>query len=179
MSIELPDSRWIDLDGPVHFREWDGPEGLTFVCVHGLGGSLLNWLAVAPRLAERGRVVAIDLVGFGKTPREGRSAGIKANRQLLSRFMDVETRGPVVLVGNSMGGAISVLQAALEPGSAEGLVLTSPALPWGRGGRPDPMVVAAFAMYQLPGVGERFMRERAKRLGPERLVRETLGLCCA
>ena len=59
-----------------------------------------------------------------------------------------------------------------------GLVLTSPALPWGRGGRPDPVVAAAFAMYQIPGVGERFLRERAKRLGPERVVRETLALCC-
>ena len=36
----------------------------------------------------------------------------------------------------------------------------------------------AFAMYQIPGVGERFMRQRAARLGPERLVRETLALCC-
>jgi pimeloyl-ACP methyl ester carboxylesterase len=151
---------------------------VTFVCVHGLGGSLLNWLSVAPRLAEHGRVVAIDLVGFGKTPREGRSASVKANRQLLSRFLDAHTSGPVILAGNSMGGAISLLQAGLEPDSVDALILTSPALPWGRGGRPDPMVVAAFAMYQVPGVGERFLRERARRLGPERLVAETLALTC-
>ena len=178
MPLDLPESKWVDLDGPVHFVEWGGPEGVTFVCVHGLGGSLLNWLSVAPRLAEHGRVVAIDLVGFGKTPREGRSASVKANRQLLSRFLDAATSGPVVLVGNSMGGAISLLQAGLEPDSVDGLILTSPALPWGRGGTPDPMVVAAFAMYQVPGVGERFMRERARRLGPERLVTETLALTC-
>jgi pimeloyl-ACP methyl ester carboxylesterase len=89
-----------------------------------------------------------------------------------------ETEGPVVLIGNSMGGAISLLQAAFEPESVAGLVLTSPALPWGRGGRPDPVVAAAFAMYQIPGVGERFLKERARRLGPERLVAETLALCC-
>jgi pimeloyl-ACP methyl ester carboxylesterase len=58
------------------------------------------------------------------------------------------------------------------------LILTSPALPWGRGGRPDPKVVAMFAMYQVPGIGERFLRERARRLGPERLVAETLALTC-
>jgi len=177
-GIELPDERWADVDGPVHFREWAGPTPPTFVCVHGLGGSLLNWLAVAPRLAERGRVVSLDLVGFGKTPRDGRSSSVKTNRFVLSRFLREETDGPVVLIGNSMGGAISMLQAALEPESIAGLVLTSPALPWGRGGRPDPVVAAAFAMYQIPGVGERFLRERARRLGPERLVRETLALCC-
>jgi pimeloyl-ACP methyl ester carboxylesterase len=178
VRIELPESRWTDIGGPVHFREWPGSPGPTFVCVHGLGGSLLNWISVAPGLAERGRVLAVDLVGFGKTPRDGRSASVKANRLVLSRFLDRETTGPVILVGNSMGGAISMLQASLEPDSVDGLVMTSPALPWGRGGRPDPVVAAAFAMYQIPGIGERFMRERAKRLGPERVVKETLALCC-
>jgi pimeloyl-ACP methyl ester carboxylesterase len=177
-TLEIPDSRFADIDGPVHYREWPGPEGLTFVCVHGLGGSILNWLSVAPGLAEHGRVVAVDLVGFGKTPRSGRSAGVRANRLVLSRFMRSETEGPVVLIGNSMGGAIAMLQAALEPDSVAALALTSPALPLTRSGRPDPVVVAAFALYQLPVVGERVMRRRAMRLGPERLVRETLALCC-
>ena len=175
--IELPESRYVDIDGPVHYREWSGPSSLTFVCVHGLGGSLLNWLSVAPGLAERGRVFAVDLAGFGRTPREGRSSGIRANRLLLSRFLRDVTDGPVVLAGNSMGGAIAMLQAALEPDSTAGLVLTSPALPFARGTRPDPMVAMAFAAYQVPGVGERFMRERARRMGPERIVRETLKMC--
>ena len=177
-GIELPEERWADVDGPVHFREWEGTSPPTFVCVHGLGGSLLNWISVAPGLAERGRVIALDLAGFGKTPRDGRSASVKANRILLSRFLRDEADGPVILIGNSMGGSISLLQAALEPESVAGLVLTSPALPWGRGGRPDPVVAAAFAMYQIPGIGERFLKERARRLGPERLVAETLALCC-
>ena len=47
-TLELPESRWIDIGGPVHYRQWDAPDSLTFVCVHGLGGSLLNWLSVAP-----------------------------------------------------------------------------------------------------------------------------------
>src|SRR5439155_2033294 len=123
---ELPESRYVDIDGPVHYREWSGPSSLTFVCVHGLGGSLLNWLSVAPGFAERGRVFAVDLAGFGRTPREGRSSGIRANRLLLSRFLRDVTNGPVVLAGNSMGGAIAILQAALEPDSTAGLVLTSP-----------------------------------------------------
>ena len=69
MQIELPPSRFADLDGPVHYVEWDGPPGRTFVLVHGLGGSLLSWLAVAPGLARHGRVLAMDLPGFGRTER--------------------------------------------------------------------------------------------------------------
>jgi len=177
ISIDLPESKFVDIDGPVHYREWAGPSSVTFVCVHGLGGSLLNWISVAPGLSRRGRVVAVDLAGFGMTPREGRSSGIRANRLLLSRFIGEVVDGPVVLAGNSMGGAIVMLQAALEPNSVDGLVLTSPALPFSRGSRPDPMVAMAFAAYQVPGVGERFMRERARRMSPERVVRDTLKMC--
>ena len=64
MTIEVPESRWADLDGPVHYVEWDGPAERTFVLVHGLGGSSLSWLAVGPRLARHGRVFALDLGRF-------------------------------------------------------------------------------------------------------------------
>ena len=71
----LPELRTLDIDGPVAYREWgaDTGSGPTFVCVHGLGGSLLNWVPVAPGLARHGRVLAVDLAGFGLTPSAGRS----------------------------------------------------------------------------------------------------------
>jgi pimeloyl-ACP methyl ester carboxylesterase len=43
----------------------------------------------------------------------------------------------------------------------------------------DPAVAAMFTAYAFPGIGERLLRWRADRLGPEGLVRQTLGLCCA
>ena len=71
-GLELPDSAWIDVGCRVHYREWPGPaEGQTFVCVHGLGGSLVNWALVAPGLARHGRVLALDLAGFGLTDPDG------------------------------------------------------------------------------------------------------------
>jgi pimeloyl-ACP methyl ester carboxylesterase len=89
---------------------------------------------------------------------------------MLSRFITEVADRPVILVGNSMGGAMSMLQAAYEPASAEGLVLTSPALPWERGGMPSSLVLAAFAMYRMPRLGEWFVKARNDRLGPERLI---------
>src|SRR5262245_7091923 len=105
MPIEQPPSRFVDLDGPVHYVEWEGPPERTFVLVHGLGGSLLSWLAVAPRLARHGRVVALDLPGFGRTERNGRRSRLSDLRAMVSRFVDDVAGGPVVLVGNSLGGA--------------------------------------------------------------------------
>ncbi len=169
-------SHVIDLDGPLHYADYGG-EGQPLVLVHGLGGHHLNWLGVAPRLAERARVVAPDLAGFGRTPPSGRSSSIRANRVLLDRFIDELFDEPVILVGNSMGGLISLMQTALRPDKVAGLVLVDPALPRTKGARPDALVIAAFASYGVPGIGERFVRERARRLGPEGLVRETLRIC--
>jgi pimeloyl-ACP methyl ester carboxylesterase len=173
------ESRWIELDGPVHYAEWEGPaDGPTFVLVHGLGGSHANWLSVAPGLARRGRVLAPDLAGFGRTAPEGRRSTIGANRRLLHRFIEATGAAPVILAGNSMGGAISALEAADEPEAVAGLILVDAALPRARGAPQDAVVAAVFATYLVPGVGEQFMRRRAKALGPERLVQETMRMCC-
>jgi pimeloyl-ACP methyl ester carboxylesterase len=173
------ESRTINLDGPVHYAEWEGPaDGPTFVCVHGLGGSHVNWLSVAPGLAKRGRVLAPDLAGFGRTPPEGRRSTIGANRRLLHRFIEATGASPAILIGNSMGGAISAIEAADEPESVAGLVLVDAAIPRAINTGGDPVVAAVFATYLVPGVGERFLKSRQRNLGPERLVEETMKLCC-
>jgi pimeloyl-ACP methyl ester carboxylesterase len=177
-GVWLPPVQTVDLDGPVRYREWPGPPGATFVCVHGLGGTHLNWMAVAPGLSRHGRVLALDLSGFGHTPRAGRSSGLPANRRLLSSYISEVVEPPVIGVGNSMGGAIVALQAALEPTSLAGAILTSPALPWTREVRPERVIVAAFTFYRVPGLAEVLVRNRALRWGPERIVREALRVCC-
>lgn len=176
----MPESRWVDLDGPVHHVAWDGPATRTFVLVHGLGGSLLSWLAVGPGLAKHGRVFALDLAGFGRTPRAGRRSRVSDNRVLLSRFIDeVAAPGPVVLCGNSMGGGVSMLQAALEPASVEGLVLSNSVFPWVRGAYPAPVVLVGFGLYRLPRVGEWVSRRRLNGLDAERAVRLGLRIIAA
>ncbi len=170
-------SRSADLGGPVHYLDFGGA-GPTVVLVHGLGGSHVNWLAAGPRLAARARVLAVDLAGFGRTPPAGRSSRVRANQRLLGRFVEEVAGAPAVLVGNSMGGMISVLEAAQHPGRVAGLVLVAPTVPRPRGVPLDRLVGVAFAAYAIPGVGERFLARRRAQLGTEGLVRETLRLCC-
>jgi pimeloyl-ACP methyl ester carboxylesterase len=171
VTLDLPEMRTTDLDGPVAFREWDGPRETTFVLVHGLGGSHINWIQVATGLAGLGRVLAPDLPGFGYSPRNGRGSGLMDERRFLSRFIDERASGRVVLVGNSMGGVIGILHAAVEPASLGGLVLTSSPFPWTRGALPHPAVLAAFAAYDAPGLGPLLLEARVRRLDAERAVR--------
>ena len=170
-------SRWIDLGGPVRYLDFGGPAGgPLIVCVHGLGGSAVNWAAVAPLLTDRYRVLAPDLAGHGLTRSAGRRTDVAANRVLLHRFIESVAAGPVILMGNSMGGMISLLEASAAPGSVAGLILVDPALP-AVPARPDPLVIAMFALFSTPVLG-RVMRDRRRRLSPEALVASTLSLCC-
>lgn len=179
-TLEVPESRFVDLDGPVHYVSWDGPAERTFVLVHGLGGSLLSWLLVGPSLSELGRVYAVDLYGFGRTERNGHRSRLMEQRALVSRFIhEVAGGGPVSLVGNSMGGGISLLQAALEPGSVETLVLSNSVFPYARGALPAPIVMAGFAAYQVPRLGEWAARQRVTRLEAQRAVELGLRIIAA
>jgi pimeloyl-ACP methyl ester carboxylesterase len=170
-------SQLVDLGGPVHYLDFGGA-GPAAVLVHGLGGSADSWLAVGPPLAERARVLAVDLAGFGRTPPAGRSSGVHANRRLLDRFLSEVVGGPALLVGNSMGGTIALLEAAARPERVAGLVLVDPSLPRPRQVRIDPEVRAVFTAYAIPLLGERFLARRRAQVGPEGLVRDVLRVCC-
>jgi pimeloyl-ACP methyl ester carboxylesterase len=177
--VSLPPSRWADLDGPVHYVDFGGPDdGPLVVCVHGLGGSHANWLAVAPQLARTCRVFALDLAGFGLTRGGARRTTVEANTDLLHRFVREVTGGPVILVGNSMGGAITALATATHPEDIAGAVLIDPALPLYLTSRADPGVTALFAAYFAPGMGSLLMRGRRRVRTPEEMAMETLRLCC-
>lgn len=169
-------SRTIELDGPVHYIDFGGnPQGPTMVLVHGLGGSHLNWDLLAPLLTPHVRVLALDLPGFGRSEPGERLASVQANVDILDRFLAEVAESPAVLVGNSMGGMISIFTAA-RACAVSGLVLLDPALPGGRR-RLDPLVASQFLLYGLPFVGERFLWLRRQRQSPRTRVREMLALC--
>jgi pimeloyl-ACP methyl ester carboxylesterase len=172
-------SRWASLAGPVHYVDHGGPaDGPLLVCVHGLGGSHANWSAIAPLLTPTCRVVALDLAGFGHTRGGSRSTGVDANRRLLGRFLEEVSGTPVILVGNSMGGLIAILQAADSPATVAGLVLIDPALPVGVRARPDPVVAATFAALSIPAVGRSLLSRRRSRQSAEDAAMDLLRLCC-
>jgi pimeloyl-ACP methyl ester carboxylesterase len=173
------EKRTLDLDGPVHVADFGG-SGAPIVLVHGLGGSYANWMDVGGALAGRGRVVAPDLLGFGRTPLAGREPSIAANVAMLKRLLahlGASAQAPATLVGNSMGGLVSLLLAAEVEDSVSRLVLVGPALPRPAGAPVDMRVATLFTLYAIPGVGELFMSRRVAKAGPERVLRETLRLC--
>jgi pimeloyl-ACP methyl ester carboxylesterase len=172
-------SRWVDLGLPVHYVDHGGPaQGPLLVMVHGLGGSAVNWAALAPLLTGTCRVLALDLAGFGHTQAGAHSTSITANQRMLARFVSEVAGGPAILVGNSMGGTITILQAVRHPETTAALVLIDPALPARAGSRPDLLVAASFGMYAVPPLGRAMLRARRRVRSPEQLAMDVLRLCC-
>ncbi|WP_245160863.1 alpha/beta hydrolase [Blastococcus sp. CT_GayMR16] len=170
------ESRVVDLDGPVHYVDFGGPQdGPAIVLVHGLGGSHLNWDLLAPLLNDHARLWALDLPGFGRSEPGARKASVSANAAALHRFLTEVVGEPAVLIGNSMGGMLSILATGEHPEAVTGLVLIDPAVPGPRRAL-DPLVALMFAIYAVPLVGERFMRMRRTRQSELARVREMLTL---
>jgi pimeloyl-ACP methyl ester carboxylesterase len=172
------ESRTFDLDGPLHYADFGG-SGRPIVLVHGLGGSHVDWIDVGPRMAERTRVLAPDLIGHGYTEPLGRSASIWSNRDIVDRFIREVAGEPAVVMGNSMGGLIAMLEGAENPDSVTGLVLVDPAIPQAPGVAPDPVVEQLFLLYDTPGAGELILRQMAEAIGVEATFDQLMGLICA
>ncbi len=103
----------------------DGP---PVVLLHGIGRDRGDWCAIAPALAERFTVHAIDIEGFGASEPWGESVSLASMaRAVRATLVAVGEHRPVRLVGNSMGGAVALRIAADEPSAVERLVLISPA----------------------------------------------------
>lgn len=169
-------SRYVEIEGaPVHVADYAG-EGAPVVCVHGLGGSHINWVSVAGGLARLGQVTALDLPGFGFSPVAVRKPTMETHRRTLDGYLR-SLGEPAVLVANSMGAALSILQTAASPDTVRALVLVSPASPRARGVWPDPEVTALFSIYLVPGGALGAVTARRKLMTPEEIARWTLDLC--
>lgn len=159
--------------GPLHLASLDGA-GRTLVCLHGLGGAHTDWLGVAPALAEHGRVIAPDLIGFGRTPLAGRSAAVDDQVPAVAALAEQTAEGPVTIIGNSFGGLVAMRLAASRPDLVDELVLISPALPPRRPWVTDTQGSMWVTAYALPGIGRGIVRWRRRRLGALGMARERL-----
>ena len=119
--------RWVTVAGRpmnvIELGEGDPP----MVFVHGLSGSWQNWLENLPHFAERHRVVAMDLPGFGESAMPADRISISAYGRWVDELLERLGIDEPVVVGNSMGGFIGAELAIAFPRRVRRLVLVSAA----------------------------------------------------
>jgi pimeloyl-ACP methyl ester carboxylesterase len=164
-----------ELGGAVRITEYGGPtDTAPAVCLHGLGGSALNFGLVAPLLATERRVVVPDLLGHGGSGApEPRDGSVEAQLRMIGQLLDRVIGRPVVLVGHSMGGVLAMLHAVRAPDTVERLVLIDPPVPNVTRWRRDPRLTAKLALLRCPGVSALVARQ-VTGMSPEQLVQRQL-----
>jgi pimeloyl-ACP methyl ester carboxylesterase len=164
------------------------------LCVHGMSGAATNWTDLMAELAPDFDCAALDLPGsgFSPPPKSGAGYSVSALAGTVIRVIDAllggrdpgapdqganqgagRSGGQVHLVGNSMGGAVSVRVAARRPDLVKTLTLISPAMP----DRKVRRTVAHFPLLALPFVGERLVRQWAVRYPVENRVAGVFATC--
>ncbi|MGH8913005.1 MAG: alpha/beta fold hydrolase [Acidimicrobiia bacterium] len=161
--------------GPIHEVDFGG-SGPSIVLIHGLGGSTTNWNAVAPALAEHGRVRAIDLPGFGLTPPRA-DFKVETHRQAATAYLEALDAPWHTVVGNSTGALLGEMIAATRPELIDRLVLVSPATP---PVFPDPLLdwptVIRLMVQATPILGELYGRRFLRSNTPQEAVRKSLAM---
>lgn len=113
-------------DGTLHARTiGDGPTGV--VLLHGLGGSNAYWGAAYDALADTGRLVVPDLLGFGASPRPPSGYTTDDHVDALIAVLDeVGVAGPVVVGAHSLGCLLALALARRRPDLVAGVVALCP-----------------------------------------------------
>jgi pimeloyl-ACP methyl ester carboxylesterase len=117
------------------YDELGDGDGPPVVLLHGFGVCRRFWDGVTPALAARGRVLALDWIGYGESSRPGRGLGLEGHGAVLNGFLAAVVGRPCDLVGHSMGASIAALAASAHPERIERLVLC------------DPLIRAADGLY--------------------------------
>jgi pimeloyl-ACP methyl ester carboxylesterase len=106
-------------------------EGPPLVCLHGLGGTKASFLPTLSALADRNRVIALDLPGSGDSDKP-LSAAYDAPyfADAVAAALDALDLERADLIGNSMGGRIAIEAGLRTPKRVGRLVLLSPAVAW-------------------------------------------------
>jgi pimeloyl-ACP methyl ester carboxylesterase len=96
----------------------------TIILIHGFGACKEHWRHNLEFLSEFNRVIAIDLLGFGASskptslvggesiPCDGFNYGMKLWAKQIQDFISQNISGPVVLIGNSIGGVVALRTAS-------------------------------------------------------------------
>ena len=98
-----------------------GEQGSWVVFCHGLFGQGKNWTQMAKTVADRHRVLLLDMPQHGRSPWTDDFSYTDAADQVAAAIAEHAGDEPVALVGHSMGGKIGMVLALRHPAQVDRL----------------------------------------------------------
>jgi len=108
----------------------DRGNGTPILCIHGTGGSALQWEAAAAEYSKRGRCISYDRRGNFRSerPESYESTNMSEHTDDAAALLDVLSASPAVIIGRSYGGGIALDLALRFPDKVTALALLEPAV---------------------------------------------------
>lgn len=148
-------------------KDESGPDKPAMFLIHGSNASLHTWEPWVARLRDDYRLISFDLPGHGLTGSvPGDDYSVSAMAHFVKEIHHLFKLNKVILVGNSMGGAVALQYALDHPADVQALVLVSPS---GMQRDPEDRGVGAFRL-----VGSAFGREMMRYVTPRFMIENTL-----
>lgn len=124
--------RWLRVPYALNVRYNQKPKKprATVLFIHGIGNNGDVWQDVIKELPKDIRVITIDLLGFGHSPRPKwamYNAKTQANA-VLATFLKLRITSKVIVVGHSLGALVAIEMAKRYPLLIDSLILCSPPL---------------------------------------------------
>jgi pimeloyl-ACP methyl ester carboxylesterase len=107
----------------VLFSEKLGDEGETMVFLHGIAGSTRYWKSRVVPLADHNRLLFVDLLGYGKSPKPWTKYTVE--RHVDELYQLLQDQEPMTLVGHSFGAFVATAFCARYPHLVKRLILIS------------------------------------------------------
>ena len=156
-SLRPPD-KYVTVGG-IQTRFWSqGDQGTQVVLIHGISGSVDDWINNIGVLARYHRVYAMDLVGFGRCDMGGHDISLEGMTDFVRRFMQTQSIETADIVGHSLGGRLAIRFAAEFPEMTRHLVLAASS-GLGTG------VPLSLRLTSIPHVGELLWRPSRSSVG--------------
>jgi pimeloyl-ACP methyl ester carboxylesterase len=123
-----PYEQFIEIDGrKVNYVELGDPTKPVLLFVHGIMGTWRNWVFNLLPFADRYRVIALDLPGFGLSEMPAGTFSIESYAGTIKALCGQLGADKVTLIGNSMGGQVGTIVGKKFPELLEKLILVDPA----------------------------------------------------
>lgn len=124
--------RWLRIPYRLHADVVRDPKKAraTLLMIHGIGNNGHAWDDVIKQLPDDIRIITIDLLGFGRSPRPKwiEYNAVQQARSVMRTYLELAVPEQVIIVGHSLGSLIGIEIAKRYPLLVRSMVLCSPPL---------------------------------------------------